>query len=233
VIPAGESAGIVDALWAFVQEYPDPVAFGLLLLCGIGLPMPEEPILLMVGAVVVKLTSGGHAGGIGIQLLRMTSVCAAGILAGDVLCFHLGRKVGREIFRFRIVRAIATRPRRIRAERFFHRYGPWAIFMARFFAGVRIVMFFGAGMSHRVSYLRFVLMDFLGVLVSVPISIWIGFVVVRELSDLKDWESAGEKLGHFHLLLVAAAVAGIAVWFVLARKRRAADREEQRTGVVD
>ena len=163
----GAEGGVLAAIWEFVQDYPDPVVFTLLLLCGVGLPVPEEPILLMAGAVAFELSSG-QPSGMEVQLTRMTAVCALGILLGDVLCFHLGRTVGRGIFKIRFVKRIATRPRRVRAERFFQRYGPWSIFIARFFAGVRLVMYFSAGMSHRVSYLRFMLMDFLGVLVSVP-----------------------------------------------------------------
>jgi len=221
--------GVLATIWEFVKDYPDPVVFTLLFLCGVGLPIPEEPILLMAGAVAFELSSGQHSG-MGIQLTRLTVVCALGILLGDVLCFHLGRTVGRGIFKIRFVKRIATRPRRVRAERFFQRYGPWSIFIARFFAGVRLVMYFSAGMSHRVSYVRFILMDFLGVLVSVPISIWIGYVVYEQLSD---WKAARGKLGTFHLVLVSGIAAGLLVWFVLARKKRAADREEERTGVVE
>ena len=221
--------GLFATLWEFVKDYPDPVILGLFLLCGVGLPMPEEPILLMAGAVAVELTNGGTAPDHHIQLVRMTVVCAAGILAGDLLCFHMGRKIGRRILHFQIVRKIATRSRRVRAERFFQRYGPWSIFIARFFAGVRLVMYFSAGTSHRISYLRFLFMDFLGVLVSVPISVYIGFVVYRELSD---WQAAKAKLGVFHGLLMAAIAVGLVVWFVLAKKKRAADRYENLTGTV-
>ena len=221
--------GVLQEVWRFVLAYGDPVVFILLVLCGIGLPMPEEPILLMAGAVACE-RAAGHPMGMEIQLTRFSAVCAAGILIGDLLCFHRGRRIGRGIFTIRFEKSIATRPRRVRAERFFHRYGPWAIFIARFFAGVRLVMYFSAGMSGRVSTWRFLLMDFLGVLVSVPISIWIGFVVYRELSD---WEQAKAKLGTFHLVLVSGIVAGLLVWFILARKKRAADREEERTGVVE
>jgi membrane protein DedA with SNARE-associated domain len=222
-------SGLLAWLWEFVKDYPDPVIVGLFILCGVGLPMPEEPILLMAGAVAVELTGGGTAPGHHWQLVRMTLVCAVGILAGDLACFYLGRKVGRRILRFQVVRKIATRSRRVRAERFFQRYGPWSIFIARFFAGVRLVMYFSAGTSHRISYLRFLFMDFLGVLVSVPISVWIGFVVYRELSD---WEAAKSKLGVFHVFLMAAIVVGLVVWFVIAKKKRAADRRENVTGKV-
>jgi membrane protein DedA with SNARE-associated domain len=229
ILADAAATGLLATLWEFVQDYPDPVIVGLFILCGVGLPMPEEPILLMAGAVAVELTNGGTAPGHEVQLLRMTAVCAVGILLGDLACFHLGRKTGRRILRFQVVRKIATRSRRVRAERFFQRYGAWSIFIARFFAGVRLVMYFSAGTSHRISYLRFLFMDFLGVLVSVPLSVYIGFVVYRELSD---WKAAEKKLGSFHLILMAAVVVGIAVWIVLARKKRAADRRENITGLV-
>jgi membrane protein DedA with SNARE-associated domain len=232
VILGDASPGLLSSLWEFVQRYPDPVLFGILILCGVGLPVPEEPFLLMAGAVAVELSPNkGYGPGFGVHLLHLTVVCAAGILIGDLLTFHLGRRIGRRIFHFPGVKRIATRPRRVRAERFFQRYGPWAIFIARFFAGVRLVMYFSAGMSHRVSTLRFLFMDFLGVLVSVPISIYIGFLVYREFAD--DWAKARERLGPFHALLVAAIGVGLLVWFILTRKRRDADRKEEATGVVE
>jgi membrane protein DedA with SNARE-associated domain len=215
--------GLIASLWRFVQQYPDEVVFSLLVLCGVGLPVPEEPILLMAGAVVVELAALPEAPAHQFLLVRMTVVCAVGILLGDLLCFHLGRRMGRNILHFPFVKGIATRPRRVRAERFFQRYGTWSIFIARFFAGVRLVMYFSAGASHRVSAARFLLMDFLGVLVSVPISVWLGYLAFKELSN---WEAAKSKLGVFHGILMAAIAVGLVVWFVLARKKRAADRSE-------
>jgi membrane protein DedA with SNARE-associated domain len=69
------------------------------------------------------------------------------------------------------------------------------------------------------------LMDFLGVLVSVPISVWLGYLAFKELSN---WEAAKSKLGVFHGILMAAIAVGLVAWFVLARKKRAADRSEAR-----
>jgi len=223
VIGAEVDPTLLETLWQFVQDYPDPVIIGIFILCGCGLPVPEEPILLMAGAVAHQLSSGQTAG-MGLQLTRITADCAVGILLGDLVCFLLGRTLGPGILRMRLVRRIATRPRRARAEKWFEDYGAWSIFIARFFAGVRIVMYFTAGMSRKVSYLRFLFMDFLGVLVSVPVSVWIGYKVTQELSD---WEKAKSRLGHFHLILVAALVVGLVVWLVLARKKKVKDRAEE------
>ena len=226
MIPPLLADGFLAEFWDSVEYFPDPFIIGVLILCGAGLPIPEEPILLFAGARAVELAEG-HS--IGAALTRMTLACAFGILLGDLLCFYLGRKVGRGIFKIKFVRSIATRPRRVRAERFFLRYGTWSIFIARFFAGVRLVMYFSAGMSRRVSYFKFLLMDLLGVLVSVPLSVYIGFVVYREWKDV---DLAKSRLGTFHHFLIAGLAAGLVIWFILARKKKAADREEERTGVV-
>ena len=215
--------GLLEDLWEFIHDHPDPVIIGAFILCGAGLPVPEEPILFMAGAVAHGLASGENMG-IGLQLTRMTVDCTVGILLGDSLCFYLGRLLGPGILEWRWVGRIITQNRRDRAEEFFERYGNWSIFIARFFAGVRIVMYFSAGTSRRISYWRFLFMDFLGVLVSVPISVWVGSKIVKELEDI---QTAKSRLGPFQVFLVAAIVVGIVVWFLLARKRRAAERAER------
>jgi membrane protein DedA with SNARE-associated domain len=219
----GGPDGLVGQLWEWVKIYPDPVMLGMLILCGVGLPMPEEPILLLAGVVAVENTAvegGGDHVGLHALLLRFTVVCSVGILIGDLLCFYLGRRIGRDIFKWRWVGKIATRPRRVRAERWFQEYGAWAIFLARFLAGVRLVMYFSAGMSRRVSVWKFVAMDFLGTLVSVPTSIWLAALAWEKL---RDFDKAREKLGSFHKVLLAALVVGIVAWFLMARKRRRHD----------
>ena len=208
-----------EDLWDLIHDHPDPVIIGMFILCGAGLPVPEEPILLLAGSAAHWLSSGENAG-IGFQLTRMTVDCTVGILLGDLLCFSLGRGLGPGILKWRWVQRVITRKRQDRAEEFFDRYGNWSIFIARFFAGVRIVMYFSAGMSRKISYWRFLLMDFLGVLVSVPISVWIGFKIVKELDDI---QNARSRLGPFQLILVAAIAVGLVVWFVLARKTKATE----------
>jgi membrane protein DedA with SNARE-associated domain len=223
MILAAESAGFVQSIWEFVQAYPDVVLIGIFILCGIGLPIPEEPVLLMAGAVAEVLAQGENIG-MGPQLLRMTIVCTIGILLGDLLCFQMGRILGQDILKWRLVARIATRPRRVRAERFFQKYGAWSIFIARFFAGVRLVMYFSAGMSRKVGHLKFLFMDFLGCMVSVPISVYIGYIVYHEL---KDWTRAKEKLGPFHLVIMSAIVIGLVVWWLIHRYRKRVERERR------
>lgn len=206
-----------------IRDYPDLAIIGTFILCGCGLPIPEEPILLFAGYVAHGLTSG-QASGMGLQLTRITADCAVGILLGDLVCFLLGRTLGPGILSSRIGIRIATKPRRDRAEKWFEDYGAWSIFIARFFAGVRIVMYFTAGMSRKVGVWKFLFMDFLGVLVSVPVSVWVGYKVTEELIDL---EKAGAKLGAFHGILLAAIVVGLVVWFLLARKKKVKDRAEE------
>lgn len=224
MILGAEAGTFLETIWEFILRYPDETIIGLFVLCGIGLPVPEEPILLMAGAVAERLASGENTG-MGAQLLRMSSVCTVGILLGDLACFQMGRMLGGGILKWRFVARIATRPRRVRAERFFQKYGAWSIFLARFFAGVRLVMYFSAGTSRKIGYLKFMFMDFLGCLVSVPISVYVGYVVYHEFKDLS---KASEKLGPFHFVIMAAIVVGLVVWWIIHRTHKRSEAAAQK-----
>ncbi len=208
-------AALFEGVFELIQAHAEPLAFLILILCGIGLPVPEEPILLGAGYVLVERVAAGAPAEV--LLLKMTLVCASGALLGDLMTFTLGRRVGRRIFSIGFVSKIATRPRRVRAERFFQRYGAWAVFLTGFLAGVRLVTYFSAGMSRRVSYPKFILMDSLRLLISVPISIYIGYVVGKEFHD---FAKAKKELSLFHGILIAAIALGLLTWWIIARMRR-------------
>src|SRR3982751_5532231 len=62
--------------------------FGLLFLCGVGLPLPEDIPLLAAGVLVAN----------GKMHLAVAAVCAwCGIIGGDVLLYHLGRRYGLQV----------------------------------------------------------------------------------------------------------------------------------------
>jgi membrane protein DedA with SNARE-associated domain len=79
----------------------------------------------------------------------------------------------------------------------------------------------------RMGYGRFLLLDGLGVLVSVPFSIWLGRLFADQIDRLH------KSYRQLHLLLAFAVVTLVIVLFVRARSRRASQRASghtQRTG---
>ena len=72
--------------------------FGVLLLCGFGLPMPED-VILVTGGVLAWLASPLETPALrempfdaGLQ--RMVLVGLLGILAGDSVIYWMGRRLG-------------------------------------------------------------------------------------------------------------------------------------------
>lgn len=178
--------------------------FLVLFLCGIGLPIPEEVTLIASGLLV-------HRGQV--DFLPITVVCSAAILLGDSIPYALGRRYGMSALKVRWVRRIIHPERFARLERRFERHGNWAVFVCRFFAGVRIPGYFLAG-TMRMSFGRFLLLDALGVALSVPISIWLGIVFAEQVDRLQ------ESFRSLHLVLAFAILCLMLVLLVRGRRRR-------------
>jgi membrane protein DedA with SNARE-associated domain len=157
--------------------------FSVLLLCGIGFPLPEE----------VTLIASGIAVGLKEANFWITSlVCVAGILAGDSVIFALGRYYGRRFLTSRPMQWILTERRLSKIHDLFSKHGSKAVFFTRFFAGVRIGVYAYAG-HHGMKWLRFLFLDFLGALISGPTSIWVGKFVAQTIADPEDRAEARNR----------------------------------------
>jgi len=206
-----------EALVEYFQGSPLSLwgPFGMLLLCGLGLPVPEDIVLVVAGAL-------GEIDGR--SWMRVAGLMYVGVLAGDSMIFLAGRCLGTRLLASAWLQRILPARKQIKVERLMERYGAMALFIGRYLPGLRAPIFFSAG-SMRVSYLKFLLMDGVAALVSVPIFVWLGHWLWARFQD--DLEQLNETLERTHayslwvtLLLVAAAAVG--VWFWSRRTRRTA-----------
>jgi len=140
--------------------------FGLLVICGLGVPIPEELTFLCAGfaASQVKDTN--------IAILCVMGV--AGIMIGDSFPFLAGKYWGMSLLRKPKFARVITPERIEKVEDFFRRYGPWTVFGARFVAGLRMPAFFIAA-TMGVKYWTFFVLDLLGALISCPTSILLAY----------------------------------------------------------
>lgn len=93
----------------------------------------------------------------------------------------------------------------------FDKYGNWVLFVARFLPGLRTAVFVTAGISRKVSYLRFILMDGLAALISVPVWIYLGEYGARNT----DWlmkKMHSLQSGIFTVLGIGAVIIGWIWW---------------------
>jgi membrane protein DedA with SNARE-associated domain len=143
-------------------------AYGLvllvLLLCGLGVPLPEDVVLITGGFLVYQGS---------VQLPAMIAVAFLGILGGDSIAFLLGRFLGDRATQVWPFRLIVTPSKRNKVEHLFARYGQKIVVAARFMPGVRAVTYFCAGAAG-MSYPTFILFDGLAATISAPAFVLLG-----------------------------------------------------------
>ena len=205
-----------DQIVAAIAEYPYPGVALVFLLCGVGLPLPEEIVLLAAGYVCAKFPE--HA-----TLPLMMAWCAGAILAGDLLPFVLGRVFGVRLLRLRWLRYLVTKQRLASFDRWFRRRGDLVIFIARFLAGLRVVAFFTAG-TMKMPWRRFLLLDGLGIALIVPTLTWLGF---HSASFIERMVATVQKVERGMLWGTLAGGLLLGLWLWLWRRRRHRQRQRR------
>jgi membrane protein DedA with SNARE-associated domain len=181
---------------AYIEHFTYAGLFVVLMLCGLGLPLPEDVALLAGGFLVHR----------GITHYPMTlAVSLVGVVAGDNSLFFLGRRFGTGLVRYFGINRPGTKMQLDRIQDFMHRHGNRAVFYARFLAGLRALIYLSAG-SFGVTPERFFLYDLLGALISVPIVVSIGYLFGGQL------EVAIHYVGGFERLIWVVVVLSLAVY---------------------
>lgn len=201
----------MQAVLEILASNPGLWAFLLLLSCGLGgPPWSEEIVLLGTGYFVAQ-------GDIG--FLIACAWCLAGILAGDTVIWSLGRFAGERVYSWPILRHSFRPARRKRFNRFFLKYGTRAVFFARFLPGIRLWTYLVAG-NLRMKWWKFALLDMIGALLTVPISIFLGQKFAENLDYVQ------ELMHRFKIPIIVVGVIGVTV--ILARLRQARRRKLER-----
>jgi membrane protein DedA with SNARE-associated domain len=189
------------------------LVFGILVACGLGLPLPEDISLILGGFLAYK-------GAVSLPVMMFTGF--AGILVGDSLIYMAGRRLGTRVgggggngFFARIV----TPEKRAKVESLFAIHGQKIVMIARFLPGVRAVTYFTAG-SAKMAYWKFILWDGLAALVSAPVFVFLGHRFGGEL------ELMIEKLKEGQVVVFGVlGAAGLAYLLYRRRKNSALRRE--------
>lgn len=196
----------MDIVLGWLIEYEYLAMFGILMACGIGLPLPEEVTLIGSGLLV-----GWHEA----DFWLATVACSFGILMGDSIIFGLGHHYGQRFLNSWPMHLVLTPTRQAKVQGFFEKHGSKALFLARFFPGVRIGVYAYAG-SQRIAWGRFVLLDFLGVAISGPTSILVGRWAAQAFANdrqeaIQVATERAHRLGHWILLALVAGIIGLII----------------------
>ncbi|ODV11228.1 MAG: alpha-amylase [Rhodanobacter sp. SCN 68-63] len=201
---------LLERLIGIFAEHGYVSVFIALLLCGAGVPLPED-ITLVAGGVIAGL---GYA-----NVHVMVGVTMVGVLVGDASMFLLGHHFGARILRLRLFAWLLPPARYAKVQRKFERYGNRMMFVARFLPGMRTAVFITAGATHRVSFWRFILLDGLAALISVPLWVYLGYLG----ADNRDWLATWIHRGQGGLWVVGGALVVIAAGLWWRRRRRQCD----------
>lgn len=188
----------------FVATWGYLALLALLLLTGIGSPIPEDLLLLV----------GGYLVFIGALTWPLTlAIGLAGVVGSDVLLYSAGRHLA-----WRPRRSLEERvlsPARLRrVTQWFVRFGAPAVFGARLIPGTRALVFVTAGL-HGLPASRFLIYDGLGALIWVPLVLLVGHRLGDRVGDLNavlGWTQDGG------VWLAAFAAILLIVWLVWGRE---------------
>ncbi|WP_228282624.1 bifunctional DedA family/phosphatase PAP2 family protein [Rubrobacter tropicus] len=196
----------MDRVLSLIEHYGYLVVFFGVMLESTGVPLPGETILLASGL----LAQQGHLD-VGDAIL----FGVLGAVVGDQIGYWVGREKGRP-FVLRWGRYVRITPERLdRAEAFFSSHGGKAVFLARFFAGLRVFGALVAGIS-RMHWRTFAFWNALGGIVWASAAVLVGYLLGGSLDVVERWLGRATLL----LALVVASVAG----FYLAYRWVAAHR---------
>lgn len=193
---------MLDILVGFFSDYGYIAVFAILILCGFGLPVPED----------ITLVSGGVIAGLDLANPHwMLAVGLAGVLIGDSTMFLAGRIFGYRIQRIKTFRKILSPRRFSQIQRKFKKYGLGLLFVARFLPGLRSPIFLVAGMSRRINYFTFIAMDGVAALISVPVWVYLGYFFADNLDLLMEYVSDVQRA--IYLVLGLLVVVVLVIYF--------------------
>jgi len=136
------------------------------------------------------------------------------VFIGDTTIFLIARKLGPAALERRPLSWVMTPERREQVEEKFARYGNVIVFMGRHMAGLRAPIFAMAGMHH-MPITKFWLWDGLGLCVSAPVVIGIGWWFGNNLDE------ALHILKRFHWAIGGVLIVAVGGYFLWRRLRRA------------
>jgi membrane protein DedA with SNARE-associated domain len=184
----------------FIEDYGLVFLFGIVCLESAGLWLPGETALIAAGVYASK----GH-----LSITGVIAVAAVGAIIGDNIGYWLGREGGRRLlYRYALLQRFAERvlpP----AERFFERHGGKAVFLARFFGGVRVTGAWMAGIT-RMTWWRFLFWNAAGGIVWATAVGLIAFYAGKAAADALARYGVFAAIGGG--ILLVAAIAALHVW---------------------
>ena len=158
-----------------IHQFPYLGLFLLLVLGTLGLPFPEDGILLLSGFLIAH-----HV----IKPLPTFLVVYSGLLMTDFLLYSVGKKYGRRLVEHKRFQKILTANRLAKLEEKFKRWGALVVFFGRHLLGLRAQIFLVAGVM-RMPWKKFLIVDATSALLTITLWGGLGYVGGNSIQTLK------------------------------------------------
>lgn len=199
----------MEAVFGWVATYGYGALFGLLILGIVGLPIPDETLLVFCGYLI----SRGHLGAPGTYLTALAGSCC-----GITISYVIGRTAGLSVVH-RFGRYLHIEQKQLdRVHGWFERSGHWALFGGYYIAGVRHFTAIIAGAS-KLEFPTFALYAWGGAATWVAVFLTLGYVIGEK------WRAVADLV---HEYLTYASVVGILLAVLIYAGRRPMQRWMQR-----
>ncbi len=188
---------LVDYILNFYGPTPYLIIFGILLICGLGIPIPEDITLFVAGMLCYYNL---------IHLGWTIGVCLLGVLIGDSVIFFLGAKFGRRLTKRWIFHKLLPDARLdAMGGKLKKTGGTKFLFFARFMPGLRAPIYFSAGTLH-LPFKTFIFYDGCAALISVPSILGLVFYFGDEVSQVI---GVIKKVEHGLFLVILLVILGV------------------------
>jgi membrane protein DedA with SNARE-associated domain len=202
-------AWIIETLAKFIIDTISSSGYlGIMILMGIEsacIPLPSEIIMPFSGYLVFR---GDF------ELFRTGLAGAFGCVVGSVPAYYLGLYGGRPLVEKYGKYVLISHRDLDLADRWFERYGDWAIFFSRLLPVVRTFISFPAGVA-RMNFTRFVIYTFSG---SFPWCLGLAYIGMK-LGE--NWDTLGVYFHRFDIVIGILIALGVLyyVWHHLKGRK--------------
>jgi membrane-associated protein len=226
---AGFASGLLDPQSLISSAGP----WGLAIVCAlvfvetgllIGFVLPGDTLLFFTGLLT-------YTGAIGMPVWLVIVCVSIAAIAGDQLGYAIGRAGGPRVFE-RKESGLFSKDSVRKTERFFERFGPASVTLARFVPVVRTFAPVAAGIA-RMSYGKFFLFNVVGAVAWSTLAILVGFLV-GHIPGVSNFVSSYIDIVLVGIVVVSAAPVVIRSLIARRRASNATDEHaEQHSGPDD
>lgn len=199
------TAPIVNFATETVGAYGVWAVFLLMVLESACIPVPSEAIMVF----------GGFLAGQGkVSFIAVVAAGVAGNVVGSWIAWWVGREKGRDwALRWRWLHI--TPERLDAADRWFEKYGSWAVLISRCLPIIRTFISLPAGVA-RMPFWKFTTLTVIG---CIP---WCLLLAYAGMAVGDNWESLQKQLHWFDYAVAVMILGGIVWMFIRYRRRRLA-----------